>query len=102
MAQHRTNIIAARNAMNLNGCNNKRMSLSELAADYRLLESARCRCSSAKGLGEALCNGCWNKLSDSRQRALRSARPAHTFGTAYRAATEFLEQMGKRRASKSR
>src|SRR6266851_2624111 len=64
---------------NRNGYNRRGTNLSELADDYRLLESTRCRCSSPKGIGEA--------------------RPALTFDRAYRAAIAYLENRSKRRAS---
>src|SRR5712692_7512662 len=79
--------------MNGNGSKSKGTNLSELAADYRLLESARCRCSSVKGIGEALCGACWSRLPESHHRALRSARPAFTFRIVYCAATAFLDNL---------
>jgi hypothetical protein len=71
--------------------------LLELAEDYRILESARCRCSAAKGLGEAFCGDCLDQLPEAHRVALRIARPAITFGTTYRAASGFLDQRTKRR-----
>jgi hypothetical protein len=70
--------------------------LLALAEDYRILESARCRCSSAKGMGEAFCGNCLQQLPESHRIALHIARPASTFGTTYREATAFLDKRPKR------
>jgi hypothetical protein len=65
--------------------------LSELVADYGVLESVKCRCSKTKAIGIAFCDRCWNGLPAFDQRALRSARRARTFATAYWAAAASLD-----------
>ncbi len=67
------------------------MLLSELVADYGVLESVKCRCSKTKTIGIAFCDTCWSGLSSFHQRALRSARPASGFATAYWAAASSLD-----------
>lgn len=64
--------------------------LSELVADYGVLESVTCRCSKKKAIGIAFCDRCWSGLRAFHQGALRSARPACGFATAYWAAAATL------------
>ena len=68
-----------------------RVLLSELVADYGVLESMRCRCTKMKSIGNPFCAKCWNALPASHQRAVRLARPARTFATAYWAASASLD-----------
>ena len=65
--------------------------LSELVADYGVLESVKCRCSKKKAIGVAFCDRCWSGLPAFHQGALRSARPACGFATAYWAAAATLD-----------
>jgi hypothetical protein len=89
---------------NVTGAMNRRDSRDEgllaLAEDYRILESTRCRCSSGKSVGEALCGDCLEQLPDPHRNALRTARPAITFGDIYRAASVLLDKRSKRRFSR--
>jgi hypothetical protein len=71
---------------------NRMLNLPQLAADYRLLESIRCRCEMPKIIGEPFCRECWSVLSPKYQRALETARPALTFTVAYRSATQYLDR----------
>ena len=77
-----------------NFCGNRQNAtvlLTELVADYGVLESVKCRCSKTKAIGNAFCDRCWNDLQSFHQRAVRSARPACTFATAYWAASASLD-----------
>ncbi len=71
--------------------NRQSTTLSELVADYGVLESVKCRCSQKKAIGIAFCDRCWSGLPAFHQRALRSARPACGFATAYWAAAASLD-----------
>ena len=64
--------------------------LTELVADYGVLESVKCRCAKTKAIGNAFCDRCWNDLPAFHRWAVRSARPACTFATAYLAALASL------------
>jgi hypothetical protein len=70
--------------------------LSELVADYGVLESVKCRCSQTKTIGIAFCDRCWSALPAFNQRALRSARAACGFATAYWAAAASLDSKSDR------
>lgn len=80
------------NRMVLNRELNRMLDLPQLAADYRLLESIRCRCGMRKIIGEPFCRECWSVLSPKYRRALETARPALTFAVAYRSATHYLDR----------
>ena len=87
-------------AMNRNRRDSQDEGLVALAEDYSILESTRCRCSSSKGVGEALCGDCLAQLPEPHRNAFRTARPAITFGDIYRAASILLDKRSKRRFSR--